>query len=128
VPGNSKSLTVSDINGDGLADLVIGINDAAVEAFVRRNGNEGPPLGIRLRRGNGNPTTAGARVVARCDDGTTRTVEVYAGGGYLSQSSPTNFFALSGKASIKTIDVYWSDGTVSTFENNAWQGTVVLKQ
>jgi hypothetical protein len=111
VPGDAKSLTVTDLNGDQRPDFVVGVNNGEVLAFENQS-NAGNPLVVRLSDAPGNPTAVGARVTLEMSSGERQTAEVTAGGGYLSQSGGELFFGL-GQSQVKQIVVRWPDGTSS---------------
>ncbi len=112
VPGDAKALTTADLDGDGALDLVITVNDGPVVAFASRAGTGGS-VTVDLQGAAGNLDAAGSRVTLRLADGRTQTAEVYAGGGYLSQSSSTLAFGTGG-AAVEGIDVTWPDGSRSS--------------
>jgi hypothetical protein len=128
VPGDAKSLTAADINQDGLTDLVVGVNDGPVETFVRRGPTTTKTLTLRLIDSHGAPSAPGARMVVRFTSGAARTFETYAGGGYLSQSSPSQVVALPNGDAIDAVEVTWPDGTKSTHKNEGWNAVVQLRQ
>jgi len=110
VGGDAKSLTTVDLNGDGLLDLVAGINDESLVAFEQRK-REQKNLSIQLRGKNGNTLGAGARIDVNFADGARRSVEVAAGSGYISQSAPLVNIAVPGERKIVDVEVRWPDGT-----------------
>ena len=128
VPGDAKSLTWSDLNGDGWPDLVIAVNDGPVRAFLHAGRDEVRPLTVRLEGDRGNPTAVGARVTLVFDGRTMRTAEVYAGGGYLSQSPPHLVFGLSKDRHPQRIDVVWPDGTTSQSSVERDRRQIVIKK
>jgi hypothetical protein len=66
----------------------------------------------------GNPLAIGARVSVICKDGHSQTSEVYAGGGYESQSSATLFFGYTSGGPPDRIEVRWPSGKATT---SAWE-------
>jgi enediyne biosynthesis protein E4 len=114
VPGDAKSLTVTDLNGDQRPDFVVGVNSGDVLAFENRC-SRGNPLVVRLSDEPGNPTAIGAQVTVLMSNGSNQAAEVTAGGGYLSQNGGALFFGL-GESQVKQIDVRWPDGTTSVHE------------
>jgi hypothetical protein len=128
VPGDAKSLTAADVNQDGLTDLVLGVNDGPVETFIRRGPTPSKTLSFRLIDSHGAPSAPGARIVVRFTSGATRTFETYAGGGYLSQSSPNQVVALPKDDAIEAVEVAWPDGTTSTHKNDGWNAVAQLRQ
>jgi hypothetical protein len=127
VPGDAKSLTTADVNGDSLPDLVIGINNAELETFVQSGRPPGTALAARLTDRDGNPA-AGARASALLSDGSQRVAEIYAGGGYLSQSPPEVYVTSPEGVRVESIEVQWPDGSRSLHENDGWSGRVELRQ
>ena len=113
VPGDAKSLVTIDLNHDGWPDFIIGKNDERIEMYRNAGSKTAKRFTVRLRGPVGNPTAIGARVTLTLDDDSKRTAEVYAGSGYLSQSTSTLFFGLGEKHSVKSVHVRWSDGTIS---------------
>jgi accessory colonization factor AcfC len=69
-------------------------------------------LTVRLVGPPGNPQAIGARVQVVWEDATQQTAEVYAGSGYLSQSTSDLVFGANGQ-SVQSIEVTWPDGRVT---------------
>ena len=67
-------------------------------------------MNLRLTGKPGNPTAIGARVTVTRTDGSTQTAEVYAGGGYLSQSSAVLTFGLGATSQVRQVRIRWPDG------------------
>ncbi|MCP5110785.1 MAG: CRTAC1 family protein, partial [bacterium] len=118
VPGDASSLSVTDLNADGLADFHIGINDGEAVAFAANPLVKQNTLCVQLRGPAGNPDAAGARVSVIHKGGRKQTQQVSAGGGYLSQSSPRLFFGTgeAGKAGIEHLEVVWPNGKKTTHQ------------
>ena len=107
VPTDGRALACSDFNGDGRPDFLVGINNGELLAFTNRRT---PAAGVlRLQGKGGNPSVAGARVTLVSKDGR-RVQEVYQGGGYLSQSTPTIFL----DPDVIRVEVVWPSGASST--------------
>jgi len=113
VPGDSKSLTMTDLNGDRIPDFIVGVNDGRVLAFEHQKVTPGRTVVVRLLGKDGNPQAIGSRITVHLDGGSDLTFEVHAGGGYLSQSSSDwSFFVgdeSGSSATVKSIDVRWPD-------------------
>ena len=104
VPGDAKSITVSDLDDDGRPDLIFGMNSGRVTTYLNRNGTR--PLRITLVAKRGNAAGIGTRVTIG-----NFTREQRAGGGYLSQSTAALYFPASSEA--RDAIVVWPDGTRS---------------
>ncbi len=116
VTGDATGLTVCDVNNDGRPDLAVTCNNDAMLVFE----NDAPVnderkfLAVRLEGPPGNPTGVGARVSLLYNGTLQQTVEVYAGSGYLSQSSSWLFFGRGSHRTPLELRVRWPDGRVST--------------
>jgi hypothetical protein len=107
-PGDARSLAVTDANGDGAPDIVIALNNAAPSVWQSRSGVF---VGVRLVGPKGNPTGLGARITVEPEGGRPTTLEVTAGGSYLTQHGATHFFGTNGKPA--SVSVRWPDGTTT---------------
>ncbi len=112
VPGDGMGLAGGDLNRDGWPDVVLTQNNGPLAAFGNHGVAGNSSLAVRLKGLVGNPVAVGARVTLEMSDGHRQTTEVYAGSGYLSQSSPTCFFGL-GTGQAKLLWVRWPDGAES---------------
>jgi len=124
VPEDAMSLVVTDLAGDGRPDFVVGINDGPVRAFENRTSSV--PLAVLLVGAAGNPTAIGGQVTIEYSDGSKRVSEVTAGGGYLSQSSPTLYF--SSASSATQVSVRWPDGSRTTQQIEAGASQIAISQ
>ncbi len=114
VPGDAKSLTTADVNGDGWPDLLFGVNNDALLAFENQGRKDASVLAVQLHGRPGNPTAVGARVTVRVQDLPPQTAEVHSGGGYLSQSSSTLLFGVGAVGSADQVEVLWPDGHITS--------------
>jgi hypothetical protein len=115
VPGDAKGLATIDINDDGWVDFLIGVNDGTAQLFENQLGNQATnkPLSIVLKVKGGNGKAIGARVTVWSKNGRQQTAELYAGGGYLSQSSNQLFFASVTDDPAAKVSVRWPDSSTS---------------
>lgn len=132
VPGDARSVTLSDLNGDGRPDLTIGVNNDLLVSYngVGSSPNEG--FWVRLTGPKSNPNGLGARVQFTPGKGdapvagaqgqagiagqvirTSQVYEIYGGGGYLSQSSGMVHFSRGFGVNGGEVEVKWPDGKVS---------------
>ena len=112
VQGDGQALSRTDLNGDGLEDLVCTINNEGVAAFVLSMQDNEQCLRIRLNAGTGNSTGIGSRATLVTTSGTRRTAEVRAGESYLSQSTAALSFAISEADPPSHIEVRWPNGSI----------------
>ena len=114
VPGDAKSVVINDLNGDDWPDVVVGVNNGDMLAFENQRVDGNRMALVRLDGRPGNPTAIGARVTVIRSDGRKQTAEVQAGGGYLSQQSPSLWFGL-GSTRTNSVDrsplAGWSDNS-----------------
>ena len=113
VPGDAMSLAVTDLDGDRWPDFLVGVNDGPALSFQHRRRSDNEIAEVRLEGAAGNPSAAGARVTLQLANGHHQTAEIYAGEGYLTQSSPVLRFGIPAGQSVKQIEVRWPDGLVS---------------
>jgi hypothetical protein len=121
VPNDAKGLARLDLNADGADDFVVSVNGGRFQTFRAAAGTR--HLQLRLQGPPGNPTAVGAKVtlVSSVRGRTVRHVaEVYAGGSYLSQSSPRISLPVSDGPATEVV-VRWPDGSEerSTLGNDA---------
>ena len=100
MPGDAKGLAAADLNEYGWPDLVVAQNDDALLAFTNTPVPGRRMLTVRLHRPPRNPMAVGARITVQSTAAATLTAEIHAGSGYLSQSSPSRFFAAGEYESI----------------------------
>jgi len=116
VPGDAKSLIISDTNEDDWPDFLVGVNNGGMLTFEKLPSVTNRIFTLRLKGKSGNPTAVGAKATVHLTDGSTQTAEVYAGGGYLSQSTPTLTFGRGTTEQVEQIEVHWPDGRKHTAE------------
>ena len=110
VSGDAKALTAADFDRDGWVDFALTVNDGSMVGFLNSGSDVNRSFSVKLIGKPGNVAAAGARVTVLRSDGINQTAEIYAGSGYLSQSSNTLFFGLGKSASVSEVKVRWPDG------------------
>ena len=126
VPEDAKSLAITDLNGDGWPDFVIGVNDGPVQFYENQGTSGNNNLRVRLVGWAGNPTCVGARVTVTLSNGIRQTSEVAAGGSYLSQSSPVLTFGLGREGKADRVEIRWSDGQTTLVNEISTSGEVII--
>jgi hypothetical protein len=114
IPGDAKSLAITDLNRDGQPDVLVGINDDELMAFENQGASGANRLRIKLRGRPGNPTGIGARIQVTPTTGLSHVAELCAGSGYLSQSTAELLLGLGAAAPPFRIEVRWARGTTTT--------------
>ena len=107
VPGDAKSASFSDLNGDGKPDVIVTVNNGAAAAFL--NQSNAKWLRVNVPAAN----AAGTRLTLKRGALPAQLIELHAGSGYLAQDSATAFFGLGEKDTPGTITVVWPDGSTS---------------
>ncbi len=95
VPEQGMGVAVVDLNADQIPDFAQTVNEGPMRAFLNRSKSDSTrPISVRIEGPTGNPTGIGARVRLKNQTSSSRVAEVYAGSGYLSQSTGELFFAV----------------------------------
>lgn len=128
VEGDARSLVTTDLNHDGWPDFVVGQNNGSLLAFQNQGSERNRLMNIELEGSAGNPTAVGSRVTVVLSDRSNQTAEVYSGGGYLSQCTPTLTFGLGHSNTVVNATVWWPDGSVATYEDLPNEGSCILRQ
>lgn len=114
---DSRAIALSDWDHDGDVDLWLA-NRTGPRLRLIRNESQGHFISIRLVGRNCNRDAIGARVELRIDN-QTRVKTLYAGDGFLSQSSKWLHFGLGNQTKIDRITVRWPSDHVEHFDNVA---------
>ncbi|MDG2125912.1 MAG: VCBS repeat-containing protein, partial [Verrucomicrobiales bacterium] len=112
LPGNGRSLVVADFDGNGRADFLAGQSDDEPEVLLGLG-----EAGLSVRLGG---EAAGARV-----EFNGRVAEVYAGGGFLSQSGPVVWL---GGHERGRLSVRWGDGELSEVQVKVGGGQITVER
>ena len=113
VPGDAKSLTMHDLNNDGRVDFFVGVNNGKLESFVNQIDTESYALKLTdFPRGK---RYIGSKIWVHFNDNSVQLHEVFAGGGYLSQSAPIIF--IGNLVDVQKVVIQWPDGTKEETDN-----------
>jgi hypothetical protein len=111
VANDAKGLATLDLNSDGSDDFVVAVNDGRFTTFQSQTKTSNR-MRLRLRGPVGNPTAIGAKVslmLSAEGPSNRQSVEVRAGGSYLSQSSPQISLPIDSNSKVD-LRVTWPDG------------------
>jgi hypothetical protein len=126
VGGDAKAVALTDLNSDGWSDLLVAVNGGEMQVFERQPPVDSSPLAVELAASQA--LEIGARVRVVLASGQALASEVYAGGGYCSQSSPLQRFAIPPGERAVSVEVRWSDGRVSSQEVPAGAREVTVRR
>ena len=120
----SRGAALSDLNGDGLLDLVVVNRRAPMEIWENVSGSAGNWLAVEMQQPGANARAVGAWVELRTDAGV-QVREITVGGGHVSgQAGPVHFGL--GQAESAELRVIWPDGTVSDWARYAANACVLV--
>ena len=105
VSGETKAVTVLDLDEDGWPDFVVTRIDGSKLAFHNRGLPGRRSLAVHLRGPAGNPGGIGARVAFSLADSTTQTAEIRTNAGC--------FFGYADAQTPRQLQVRWPDGRVT---------------
>lgn len=119
-PDDARALTTLDWDNDGDQDVIITNRTGPRVRFLRNNLNgQGQFVTFELRGKQSNRDGIGARVVVtlkKNDAQATLMRTVYAGHGFISQSSKRLHFGVDDGATISSVTVRWSNGASESIE------------
>ena len=130
IPHDAKAVGVVDFNEDRWPDVLVTVNDGTIEALECQPHEENQLLRVKLIGAPGNPDCVGAAVTVRFEDNAVlpQTAEVFAGGGYLSQSCSTLAFGCGKNQLPQNIEVRWPSGEATIHPVEPGQLDVVIRQ
>ena len=111
LPGDSKSLSWGDLDGDGYQELLVTTNDGPIHSFsVNPAKDDEPRIKVTLIGNDKNPDAIGSRLFIEKDN-TKLFRTIKSGSGYLSQS--TNQITVSKKFAGANITITWPDSKIT---------------
>ncbi len=123
---DSRAIATTDWDGDGKLDFFLKNRAAPRVRFLHNRTPARSWVAFRLRGKAPNPDAIGARIRVR-SGGIEYSRRLYAGDGYLSQSSKTLHFGLGASQDIESVEVTWPDKSSQTLENVQPGATYVVR-
>jgi hypothetical protein len=114
IPGEARSITLADLNQDGWPDPVFALHNNHLFAYTNRLPKTNRLFAVRLKGPKPNQAGIGAKVTLRLTSGATRSAELYAGSGGLSQSESTLRFGLGASLQPASVEVRWPNVTTNS--------------
>lgn len=115
--GNSRGVARTDLNHDGVPDVVIGRIDGPPQLLLGQC-TESQRLAVELHApGSSNPFAIGARVSVTADDRTQVREVTSDGPGPFSASEPLLLFGLGSATQLNTLEIRWPGGNTEIFED-----------
>ena len=122
-PGDSRALTVTDLNGDLRPDILLTENNGPTRSWT--NQSKGDFAGVVFKEIG---DSVSSRLELTYEDGLETAIEPTIGSGYLSQTSLRHFVPLGGGGGkLQSLKVTWSDGTEQSFKLKPGQLNVLSK-
>lgn len=115
-PAVGRGLATSDLNNDGLVDVVVVDLEGQARVLLNRMPNPGNWLRVRLQATRSNRMALGAKVFVYSEDQKWM-AECTTSGSYLSSSDPRLHFGLGTIKKVDRIEVKWLSGRTSTISN-----------
>ncbi len=111
-PGFSHGMVYSDLNGDGLLDVVINNMNAPASIYKNVSTTNGHYLKIKLKGPKGNPDGLGCSVIVYTH-GKKQINTMQTSRGYFSAVEPILHFGIGTSTAVDSVKVYWDAKTMS---------------
>lgn len=121
-----RGAAVSDLNNDGLLDLIVSNNNQPVALLENCSSPNGTSVTIELIGTESSRSPVGAAVQLTCD-GQTQTRHVKGGGSYSSSSSSRTHFAVPKDAGAIEVVVQWPSGKKQTYNPGSHRAFSVIQ-
>ncbi len=115
-PGFSHGMVYSDLNGDGLLDVVINNMNAPASIYKNVSTTNGHFLKIKLKGPKGNPDGLGCSVIVYAN-GKKQINTMQTSRGYFSAVESILHFGVGTSTTIDSVKVYWDASAMSVIKN-----------
>ncbi len=127
IPEQGMGLAIMDLNDDLAPDFVVTTNDGSPKVYQNQfPKGTGRRITVRVDLGPGNPTGVGSQIRLKNSNRTSRTAEIHAGNGYLSQSPGELCFVVDEADPYDTVEVRLPDGSVIRRKITADTGQMMI--
>ncbi len=111
----SRAAVFGDVNNDGFVDVLVINRDAPAYLLINTTENKGNFITLALRDAHNKPAI-GALVTATVGENRI-SFAAQSSWSYMAANDPRVHIGLGNQKQIKDIDVYWPDGSRSTYES-----------
>lgn len=131
VPGDGTALLELNLNGDSLPDLLMARNNDTLQALLGTAvpGSVPQRILLKLEDNTMNPNAIGARITLQTGT-TSRSTEIHAGGGYLSQNPGGRISFSLPAAPIRelSLNIRWADGSTQSLQLDPAKPPLVVRK
>jgi hypothetical protein len=123
-----RGAAFGDVDNDGAVDIVVTNNNGAVRLLHNEIGSRQHWLQVRLEGVRSNRFGIGARVAVLRDGEELLWRRVHTDSSYLSASDARVHFGLGKSSAVRSVMVYWPDGSKEIWDNIQSDKVIVLRQ
>ena len=124
----ARGVAVGDLDGDGLLDVVVNVNDGQAFALRNTTAAAGRSLTVTLRGATDNRDGVGARVTVESVEGVRQHAVVSTAGSYLSSNGKALHFGVGAGECCKSVSVEWPNGEVQRLRDVSGSALEIRQQ
>lgn len=122
-----RGLSVADFDRDGDLDFAANVNGSSPLLFRNDGGNQNNWITIQASGTNSNRSGIGSKVEVKSGR-LYQKAEIYAGSGFLSQSSPLLHFGLGKRDQVDMVRIVWPGGVLQSEVDHSVKQTVHIQE